>query len=68
MDELEQSKVMDYDTLHDKRTDTLWELLENRDMKQLRRVMEDMNEFDAAEFLTRGTWPEANRKPLAEIA
>lgn len=61
MDELEQSKVMDYDTLHDKRTDTLWELLENRDMKQLRRVMEDMNEFDAAEFLTE---IDDNRMPM----
>ncbi len=61
MDELERSKVMDYDTLHDKRTDTLRELLENRDMKQLRRVMEDMNEFDAAEFLTE---IDDNRMPM----
>lgn len=61
MDELEMEKVLDFDALHDKRTDTLWELLENRDMKQLRRVMEDMNEFDAAEFLTE---IEDNRMPM----
>lgn len=61
MDEMEMEKVLDFDALHDKRTDTLWELLENRDMKQLRRVMEDMNEFDAAEFLTE---IEDNRMPM----
>lgn len=61
MDELEKNSVMDYDTLHDRRTDALWELLENRDMKQLKSVMEDMNEFDAAEFLTE---IEDNRMPM----
>ena len=51
----EESKVdleeMDFDTFHEKRTDELAALLDSRDMKQLQRRMEEMNEFDVAEFL-----------------
>ncbi|MBQ3209917.1 MAG: magnesium transporter [Oscillospiraceae bacterium] len=43
---------MDFDLLVEKRTDELTELLDKRDMKQLKRRMEEMNEFDVAEFLT----------------
>ncbi|MBQ8217804.1 MAG: magnesium transporter [Oscillospiraceae bacterium] len=43
---------MDFDLLVEKRSDELTELLDKRDMKQLKRRMEEMNEFDVAEFLT----------------
>lgn len=43
---------MDFDTLVEKRSDELTELLDRRDMKQLKRRMEEMNEFDVAEFLS----------------
>ena len=43
---------MDFETLVEKRSDELTELLDKRDMKQLKRRMEEMNEFDVAEFLS----------------
>ncbi len=46
------NKVLDFDTIQEKRTDELMELLNRRDMKQLQRRMEEMNEFDVAEFLS----------------
>ncbi|MCI7137245.1 MAG: magnesium transporter [Candidatus Limivicinus sp.] len=42
---------MDYEAIHEKRTDELTELLNKRDMKQLKQRMEELNEFDVAEFL-----------------
>ena len=57
-----ESKVsMDYDAIVDRRTDELMELLDRRDMKQLQRRMEELNEFDVAEFLTE---IEDNRMPM----
>ena len=41
-----------YEDLADKRTSELTELLENRQMKQLRDRMNEMPEFDVAEFLS----------------
>ena len=61
MDEMENRELMDYETIHEKRTDELTELLDKRDMKQLQRRMEEMNEFDVAEFLTE---IEDNRMPM----
>ncbi|MBP3623021.1 MAG: magnesium transporter [Oscillospiraceae bacterium] len=52
---------MDFETIHEKRSDELTELLDKRDMKQLQRRMEEMNEFDVAEFLTE---IEDNRMPM----
>ena len=61
MDEMENRELMDFETIHEKRTDELTELLDKRDMKQLQRRMEEMNEFDVAEFLTE---IEDNRMPM----
>jgi len=52
MAEIENVEAMDFDLLVEKRTDELTELLDKRDMKQLKRRMEEMNEFDVAEFLS----------------
>ena len=43
---------IDFEALVEKRSDELTELLDKRDMKQLKRRMEEMNEFDVAEFLS----------------
>jgi magnesium transporter len=61
LDEQENKEIMDFDSLQEKRSDELMELLDKRDMKQLQRRMEDMNEFDVAEFLTE---IEDNRMPM----
>ena len=61
MDEMENSELMDFEALQEKRSDELMELLDRRDMKQLQRRMEEMNEFDVAEFLTQ---IEDNRMPM----
>ena len=61
MDEMENSELMDFEALQEKRSDELTELLDRRDMKQLQRRMEEMNEFDVAEFLTQ---IEDNRMPM----
>lgn len=61
MDEMENRELMDFETIHEKRTDELTELLDKREMKQLQRRMEEMNEFDVAEFLTE---IEDNRMPM----
>ncbi len=50
-----------YEDLADKRTGELTELLENRQMKQLRDRMNEMPEFDVAEFLSS---LEDNRMPM----
>ena len=61
MDEMENRELMDFETIHEKRNDELTELLDKRDMKQLQRRMEEMNEFDVAEFLAE---IEDNRMPM----
>lgn len=42
----------DYDTLQEQRSDELMELLDKHEAKALRERLEEMNEFDVAEFLT----------------
>ena len=61
LDEMENRELMDFETIHERRNDELTELLDKRDMKQLQRRMEEMNEFDVAEFLTE---IEDNRMPM----
>ena len=48
----EKIELMDYEAIQEKRSDELMELLDKRDMKRLQRRMEEMREFDVAEFLT----------------
>ena len=52
VDELENLETMDYETLQEKKNDELMALLDEKNMKQLKQRMEDMNEFDVAAFLT----------------
>ena len=52
MDELKNPEPMDYEALQEKQSDELSELLDQKKMKELKLRMEDMNEFDLAEFLT----------------
>ena len=66
MEELEkeqerQDEGLDYDTIVEKQTDQLTELLDRRDMKELQRRMEELNEFDVAEFLSE---IDDNRMPM----
>ena len=61
MYETENREPMDFEAIQEKRSDELTELLDKRDMKQLQRRMEEMNEFDVAEFLTQ---IEDNRMPM----
>ena len=61
MEEEEKRETMDYDVIHEQRSDELTELLDSRDMKQLQRRMEELNEFDVAEFLSQ---IEDNRMPM----
>ncbi len=52
MEEMENIEALDYESIQEKVTDELTELLDSRDMKQLQRRMEEMNEFDVAVFLS----------------
>lgn len=61
MEELERLETMDYEAIAEKRSDELTELLDARDMKRLQRRMEELNEFDVAEFLSE---LEDNRMPM----
>ena len=61
MGEEELLEGLDYEAIQEKRTDELTELLDRRDMKTLQRRMEELNEFDVAEFLTE---IEDNRMPM----
>ena len=63
MDEMEIIESLDYDyeSVQEQRTEALEELLERRDMKQLKTRMEELNEFDVAEFLSE---IEDNRMPM----
>ncbi len=59
MDNIEN---MDFEAIHEKQSDELMELLDSRRMKELQVRLEDMNEFDVAEFLSEiGD----NRMPMA---
>ena len=49
---MENIENMDFEALHEKQSDELMELLDSRRMKELQARLEDMNEFDTAEFLT----------------
>ena len=61
MADMEKNEIMDFDTMQEKRSDELMELLDNREMKQLQRRMEELNEFDVAEFLSE---LDDNRMPM----
>ncbi len=53
MEEIERTdEPVVYDDLVEKRTDELMELLENRNMKTLKLRMDEMQEYDVAEFLS----------------
>ena len=60
-DEEKIAEPIVYEDLVDKRHDELMELLESRNMKQLRERMNEMQEFDVAEFLSS---IEDNRMPM----
>ena len=49
MDNMEN---MDFETMRDKQAGELMQLLDERRMKELQLRLEDMNEFDVAEFLS----------------
>lgn len=49
MDNMEN---MDFEAMRDKQADELMQLLDERRMKKLQLRLEDMNEFDVAEFLS----------------
>ena len=57
----EQDEGLDYKTLVEKQADQLMELLDRHDMKELQRRMEELNEFDVAEFLSE---IDDNRMPM----
>lgn len=61
MEDNEMMEAMDFEAVHEKRSDELTELLDNRNMKQLKQRMEELNEFDVAEFLTE---IDDNRMPM----
>jgi magnesium transporter len=61
LEKVEQDSSLDYETIVEKQTDQLTELLDRRDMKELQRRMEELNEFDVAEFLSR---IDDNRMPM----
>ncbi len=57
---MENMDNMDFEAMHEKQFDELFELLENRKMREIKAVLEEMNEFDVAEFLAEldeGTMP-----------
>ena len=60
-DRPEEEEGLDYETLVEKQTDQLEELLDRHDMKELQRRMEELNEFDVAEFLSE---IDDNRMPM----
>lgn len=56
-----QNEAMDYEAIQEKRNDELTALLDSRSMRTLKQRMEEMNEFDVAEFLS---GIEDNRMPM----
>ena len=61
VEENEVLEALDYEAIQEKRNDELMELLDSRNVKELQRRMEDMNEYDVAQFLTE---LEDNRMPM----
>ena len=61
MEENEILDQMDFEAVQERWTDELTALLDRRDMKELQRRMEELNEFDVAEFLSE---IEDNRMPM----
>ncbi len=61
MNETEHSDAIDYESIQEKRSDELTALLDNRSMRMLKQRMEELNEFDVAEFLS---GIEDNRMPM----
>ncbi len=63
MDEIENQELeaLDYESLQEKRSDELMELLEGHRVRELQQRMEEMNEYDLAQFLTE---LEDNRMPM----
>ena len=51
LEENEILEAMDYEAIQEKQYDELTQLLEQKDRKTLRQRLEEMNEFDVAEFL-----------------
>lgn len=49
---MDNMKNMDFEAMRDKQADELMQLLDERRMKELQLRLEDMNEFDVAEFLS----------------
>ncbi len=49
---MENMENMDFEAMHDRQFDELMELLDAHRMKELQLRLENMNEFDVAEFLT----------------
>ena len=52
MEEDEMQNALDFEAIQEQRSDELWDLLEKKDRKELQHRLEEMNEFDVAEFLT----------------
>ena len=48
----EQQATMNFEAIHERQNEELTELLDRRDMKRLQQRLEDMQEFDVAEFLS----------------
>ena len=61
MDEMDRSEAFDFEAVHERKSDELTELLDKRDMKKLKTEMEELNDYDVAEFLTE---IEDNRMPM----
>ena len=51
MDEMENRELMDFETIHEKRSDELTELLHKPDKKQHQRRDKEINEFYLAKVL-----------------
>ena len=61
LDENENLTSLDYEAIQERKNDELMELLDSRNVKELQRRMEEMNEYDVAQFLTE---LEDNRMPM----
>ena len=51
-EQLETQEALDYEAIQEQQDDELTTLLNNRNMRALKQRMEEMNEFDVAEFLS----------------
>ena len=48
---MENIENMDFEAMHERQFDELYELLESKRMRELKSILEEMNEFDIAEFV-----------------